>query len=325
MPEVVRSKIYRWALCFVIVLAVAVGLQLTLKLVEHSILASVPKVKLPTYTAEQLYSDPQARMIFLTPRVRGVSFIIYKVQAKDNLWLLAKKHGYSVHTIIGCNPQLKTYNVSTNQKILIPSKGGSLHPVQKGDTWEKIAEKYHAGLTDKDEDLTVSELQKTNYGVSKLVPGEYIFIPRRRPAVDLMNEEMQNAYALRDMFVSPLGGRISSAFGRRKHPVTGQMSVHGGIDIAVAQGTRVGAAAAGVVIVASYDVGHYGTAVFIDHQNGYVTHYGHLSKILVRLGQKVRQGQIIALSGSTGRVTGPHLHFTIKRNDVAIDPLRFLW
>jgi murein DD-endopeptidase MepM/ murein hydrolase activator NlpD len=79
------------------------------------------------------------------------------------------------------------------------------------------------------------------------------------------------------------------------------------------------------VITASNDVGHYGTAVFIDHQNGYITHYGHLSKIYVHVGQHVKAHQLIAKSGATGRVTGPHLHFTIKKNGVNLDPLKFIW
>ena len=90
-------------------------------------------------------------------------------------------------------------------------------------------------------------------------------------------------------------------------------------------GTWVGAAADGVVILASHNVGHYGTAVYIDHKNGYITHYGHLSSYKVRVGQKVRAGQLIAKSGASGRVTGPHLHFTIKKGDRSLDPLKFLW
>ena len=111
----------------------------------------------------------------------------------------------------------------------------------------------------------------------------------------------------------------------RRHPVTGVRSLHGGIDIAVKEGTWVGAAAAGTVIFASHDAGHYGTAVYIYHGNGYVTHYGHLSKIYTHVGQKVKARQLIAKSGSTGRSTGPHLHFTIKKNDVSIDPIKFIW
>jgi murein DD-endopeptidase MepM/ murein hydrolase activator NlpD len=155
--------------------------------------------------------------------------------------------------------------------------------------------------------------------------GEYVFIPGKFPDISLMNKKMQMAYELRSLFRSPVGGRLSSAFGKRRHPVTGQIRTHAGIDIAVPQGTWIGAAAAGAVILASSNVGHYGTAVFIDHGNGYITHYGHLSSVRVRVGQKVRAGQYIGKSGATGRVTGPHLHFTIKKKDKALDPLKFLW
>jgi Membrane proteins related to metalloendopeptidases len=279
-------------------------------------LASVPIIKLPTYPPETLLNDIEARRQFLAPRVRDAQFFVYSVKTGDNLWKLAKKYGYSVHTIIGCNPQLTTYNVNTGQKILIPSAGGSLHPVQKDDTWEKISERY---------DTETPALKLANFGVSELIAGEYVFIPGKKPAVDLMNAEMQEKYALRSLFISPLGGRLTSVFGKRRHPVTGKTSSHGGIDIAVPLGTWVGAAADGVVILASTDAGHYGTAVFIDHQNGYVTHYGHLSSYRVKTGQKVKSGQLIAKSGSTGRSTGPHLHFTVKKGDTSLDPLKFLW
>jgi murein DD-endopeptidase MepM/ murein hydrolase activator NlpD len=101
--------------------------------------------------------------------------------------------------------------------------------------------------------------------------------------------------------------------------------MHGGTDIKVPSGTAIAAAADGVVILASSDAGHYGTAVFIDHKNGYITHYGHLSSYNVKVGQKVRTGQLIGKSGATGRVTGPHLHFTVKKGDKALDPMKFLW
>jgi murein DD-endopeptidase MepM/ murein hydrolase activator NlpD len=107
--------------------------------------------------------------------------------------------------------------------------------------------------------------------------------------------------------------------------VTGQQGFHAGIDIAVPEGSWVGAGADGVVTVAGDGIGHYGKAVFIDHEDGYETQYGHLSKIFVHVGQRVKARQLIAKSGSTGRVTGPHLHFTIKKNGVPKDPLRYIW
>jgi murein DD-endopeptidase MepM/ murein hydrolase activator NlpD len=270
---------------------------------------------LDKFEIQTLVTDIQARLAYLTPRVKGVRFMIYKIKMKDNLWLIAKRNGYSVHTIIGCNPQLETYEVNYNQRIILPSYPGTLHPVQQNDTFDSIAKRY---------DITPEKLKEFNYS-RKLLPGELVFIPGKRPDISLLNEKMREKYEWRSLFVWPLPGKITSNFGRRRHPITGTNSFHGGIDIAVKEGTWVGAAADGVVILASHDVGHYGTAIFIDHQNGYVTHYGHLSKIFVRTGQKVKAGKLIAKSGSTGRSTGPHLHFTIKKNDQPINPRKFLW
>jgi murein DD-endopeptidase MepM/ murein hydrolase activator NlpD len=299
-----------------IILTIFIVTQLIVIKKAAAIVSSVSVIFAPTYPADVLLNNVEARARYLGLRVKDINFFVYQVKSRDNLWKIAKEYGYSVHTLIGTNPQLKTYNVEVNQKILIPSAGGSIHPVQNNDTWEKIAKRY---------DINEKELRTTNFGTIKLEPGGYIFIPGRKPDIGLMNKNMQEKYELRSLFVSPLGGRLSSVFGKRVHPVTGKLSLHGGIDIAVPSGTWVAAAADGIVIVASRDVGHYGTAVFIDHKNGYVTHYGHLSSIHVRVGQKVRARQLIAKSGATGRVTGPHLHFTIKKDDKFLDPLKFLW
>ncbi|MDR1259990.1 MAG: M23 family metallopeptidase [Endomicrobium sp.] len=263
-----------------------------------------------------LLNDVEARSKYLTKKIKDVKFFVYSVKYKDNLWKIAKKYGCSVHTLIGNNPQFKTYDVNIAQKILIPSSEGSLHPIQNNDTWIKISKRYS---------ISPEILRKKNFGISKLSPGEYIFIPGKKPDIKLMNKKMQEKYELRSLFVRPLGGRLSSPFGKRIHPITGKVSLHEGIDIAVPSGTWVGAAADGKVILASYNVGHYGAAIFIDHKNGYVTHYGHLSSIKVKVGQKVGARQLIAKSGATGRVTGPHLHFTVKKGGKSLNPLEFLW
>ncbi|MCA6071853.1 MAG: LysM peptidoglycan-binding domain-containing protein [Endomicrobium sp.] len=159
---------------------------------------------------------------------------------------IGKKYGYSVHTLIGVNPQLKTYEININQKIVVPSSGGSLHSVQEGETWSKISERY---------DIDDKSLQLKNFGITNLIPGEYVFILGKHPAIDLMNKRMQEKYELRSLFRSPLCSCPSSRLGKRKHPVAGKVSFHGGVDIAVPSGTCVSAAADEVVIVASHDVG----------------------------------------------------------------------
>ena len=318
-PFNVKNAVFRWTVFIALILAALIAAQIWVKRTAAKTLAAVPVIQIPTYPPETLLNDVEARKTFLNYRVRGTQFSIYTVQNGDNLWKIAKPYGYTVHTIIGNNPQLKTYDVRIGQKILIPSSGGTLHQIQKNDSWEAIAERY---------DSDSGALRITNFGITELVPGEYIFIPGKRPAVDLMNESMQEKYALRELFNWPLsiGGRISSSYRlKRVNPVTGIVSKHGGMDIAAPLGTSVAAAASGVVIFASSDAGHYGTAVFIDHKNGYETHYGHLSAISVRLGQKVRAGQLIGKVGATGRATGPHLHFTVKKGEKTIDPQKFLW
>jgi murein DD-endopeptidase MepM/ murein hydrolase activator NlpD len=117
------------------------------------------------------------------------------------------------------------------------------------------------------------------------------------------------------------GARISSSFGRRRHPILGYTRMHKGIDFAVPRGTPVMAAGGGVVTQAGYQAG-FGNLVVISHTNGYTTAYGHLSRFAqgVKRGARVRQGQIVAYSGSTGLSTGPHLHYEVRLNGGQVNP-----
>ena len=115
---------------------------------------------------------------------------------------------------------------------------------------------------------------------------------------------------------------VSSRFGLRVHPITGEKKSHTGIDIASNQGTAVYASDGGSVTLAGWN-GGYGNCIMIDHGNGYVTLYGHLSSISVSVGQTVSQGATIGAVGSTGNSTGPHLHFEVLKNGTRIDPEQF--
>ncbi|MCE5198675.1 MAG: peptidoglycan DD-metalloendopeptidase family protein [Armatimonadota bacterium] len=118
----------------------------------------------------------------------------------------------------------------------------------------------------------------------------------------------------------PCSGRITSTFGYRVHPVTHVYKLHTGVDIGVRSGTQIHAAANGEVILAGW-MGAYGYAVVIDHGGGVSTLYGHNSRVLVRVGQKVSRGDVIARSGSTGYSTGPHCHFEKRVNGTPVNPL----
>ena len=125
-------------------------------------------------------------------------------------------------------------------------------------------------------------------------------------------------------FVFPVASYvyISSRFGERVHPITGELKHHNGMDIAANMGTAVYAADGGKVVLAEW-YGGYGNCIMIDHGNGYKTLYGHLSSIGVSEGQSVSQGAVIGAVGSTGNSTGPHLHFEVYANDSRIDPEQF--
>ena len=131
-----------------------------------------------------------------------------------------------------------------------------------------------------------------------------------------------------DGFCSPIGSgwerRVTSEFGNRVDPITGKRKGHGGMDLAVPTGTPIRAALGGTVTVSKYNAGGYGYYVMIDHGNGLATLYGHCSKLLAKVGQTVEAGDIIALSGSTGRSTGPHLHFEARVNGERTNPRAYL-
>ena len=208
-----KNIIIRWSIFVVCLFVVYFVINEKVHAIAQANIQSAMVLNLPQYTKQELIDSVPARMKYLLTRTKGVKFLIHKVKKGENLWGIAKQHGYSVHTVIGCNPQMKTYNVSVNEKLLMPSSGGSLHPVSKTDTWKSIAEKYN---------IDESILKDTNLNVRNLTEEPYVFIPGKKPAVDLLNESMQEKYALRDLFRSPLAGRLSSTFGTRRHPVTGK-------------------------------------------------------------------------------------------------------
>ena len=143
--------------------------------------------------------------------------------------------------------------------------------------------------------------------------------------------ELHTSLELEKSFVSatpslwPVRGYLSSRFGDRESPFgdNGGKEFHEGIDISAPSGSPVVATAEGVVTFADRDTG-LGNAVVLDHGYGFVSRYGHLSKILVQAGDKVKAGQSIGLVGSTGRSTGPHLHYEVAVNGFKVNPMKYL-
>ena len=124
--------------------------------------------------------------------------------------------------------------------------------------------------------------------------------------------------------IQPVAGRTTSRSGMRSDPMTGFRRMHSGVDIAARHGNDVQATAAGVVVYTGLGK-NYGKFVDIDHQNGYTTRYGHLSRITIQKNTQINRGDIIGLVGKTGRTTGYHLHYEIRRNNRVIDPLLYFY
>ncbi len=118
-------------------------------------------------------------------------------------------------------------------------------------------------------------------------------------------------------------GWISSYFGKRTSPFSGKTETHRGVDFAGKAGSDVVAVAGGVVTHAS-EKGGYGFLVEVNHGNGYITRYGHNQMVHVQVGEAIKRGQVIAKLGSTGRSTGPHVHFEVIKNSARIDPMKFV-
>jgi murein DD-endopeptidase MepM/ murein hydrolase activator NlpD len=123
-------------------------------------------------------------------------------------------------------------------------------------------------------------------------------------------------------FAFPVGGRVTSPFGMRFHPVLHRYKLHTGIDFGVGTGTPIHAAGNGVVVHAGW-WGAYGNAVIVDHGGGITTLYGHMSRVLCSRGQSVGRGTVLGLVGSTGWSTGPHCHFEVRKNGVPVNPMSY--
>ena len=191
--------------------------------------------------------------------------------------------------------------------------------IRKGDTFSLLYERFQdqdTGETLKTGNIMIGEM---------VVSGKVNRYYRYQDAdgiVDYYNED--GVSARRTLMKTPINGaRISSGFGKRRHPVLGYNKMHRGVDFAAPRGTPIYAAGSGVIEVAKY-YGTYGNYVKIRHRNSYKTVYAHMSRIASGLarGRTVQQGQVIGYVGSTGRSTGPHLHYEIHYDGKSINPAK---
>lgn len=137
---------------------------------------------------------------------------------------------------------------------------------------------------------------------------------------DIKDEQLSNMPS-----IMPVNGKLISGFGFRRHPIHGGGHMHTGLDFACKIGTPIYASGSGEVLATGTHESGYGLQIDLNHGNGYVTKYAHLSRIVCTPGEKVKRGQLIGYSGNTGLSTGPHLHYEIIRNGEKIDPIDYFY
>jgi len=236
----------------------------------------------------------------------------YVVKPGDTLSGIAASHNIDTTTLAYANGMNTNSTLRIGRSLIVPKASGAVHTVKRGDTLWDVARAYGASVTaivDVNPHINASSLQ---LNAKILIPGA----KPRNTAVSLAASSTTTS-AISSGFAWPTSGRITSKFGPRWG------AFHAGIDLGVRTGTNVKAARAGTVTF-SGSAGGYGLLIRVSHGNGYETRYAHNSKLLVKAGDKVNAGQVIALSGNTGNSTGPHLHFEIRRSGIALNPVNYL-
>ncbi|ATW25995.1 peptidoglycan DD-metalloendopeptidase family protein [Candidatus Formimonas warabiya] len=241
--------------------------------------------------------------------------ITYYVEAGDTLSRISQHYGVDFELLAAMNNLDTDARVLQGQRIYVPREPEINYSLEAGDTLWNVAQKYGVHVDD-----LVSYNQITDPGRLKI--GQVIKIPVQsaeemtpvrvaaKPALNVASRGLSGLSL-------PVMGIISSGYGWRKS------GFHHGTDIAAKTGTPIRAVEAGNVIFSGWRA-IYGYSITIDHGNEIQSVYGHASKLLVKKGQQVNKGQIIARVGDTGRTTGPHLHLEIHVNGKTVDPMRYL-
>ncbi len=241
------------------------------------------------------------------PIVDKVKTSSYTIKSGDTLSDVAAEYDLDVGTLISFNDIEDVRRVRAGTDLKIPDIDGIPYTVKRGDTLEMIAARYKIPMENL---LDANDLQS-----ALIQPGETLFVPGGEI------NEYEYKKAMGTLFVYPSSGRLTSGYGYRSDPFTGIRRMHYGIDLAGPVGTAIKATMGGTVASVGNQPRGYGKYVVVQHPHGFQSLYGHLDTIYVRRGETIRQGQKLGEMGNTGRSTGSHLHFSLYKNNVPVNPL----
>jgi murein DD-endopeptidase MepM/ murein hydrolase activator NlpD len=249
-----------------------------------------------------------------------LTFFTYTVQDSDDIFSVSARLNLPYETLATLNRIDNPEFFKDIGLLIIPNTPGIFVPFEPVSdleqvmcSWRNDGEDGSDKDSDKDSDNAFEIVVK-----SKKKKYRFLFYAGSR------FHPVERAYFLQILFRFPVPrGRVTSRFGKRKNPFSGHPEVHNGIDIGAPEGSEVFAARDGKVIKTGYDT-VYGNYVLISHPGGYQSFYGHLKEICVPLMKEVSSGMVIGKVGTTGRSTGPHLHFEIRRNGKPQDPSSYM-
>jgi murein DD-endopeptidase MepM/ murein hydrolase activator NlpD len=236
----------------------------------------------------------------------------------ETVYGIARANGLEVRHMIRANSLRAPYTLSVGQKLRLPAGAARVHVVRKGDTSYSISRRYGVDLSS----LTRLNRLRPPYN---LAIGQELRLPTGAGGTGASGGTPRRAAVppppprQGSKFLWPVKGRILSGYG----PKAGGQH-NDGINIRVAQGSEVRAADAGVVAYAGDELSGYGNLLLIRHAGGWVTAYAHNDRLLVKRGDKVSRGQVIARAGATGGVSEAQLHFELRKGRAAVDPIRYL-
>ncbi|HRX16597.1 MAG TPA: M23 family metallopeptidase [Spirochaetota bacterium] len=256
----------------------------------------------------------------------------HKIKKGENIWNIARAYGVSHKIIISYNSIKNPDRIRPGKELDIPNKRGVEYKVKSGDTLSQIALDYNVSL---------NTAKKYNKNRDQIKIGQMLFLPDAVQVIEQsasknISQVADNKVKTSDnrsrvaaqvsdgiVFGWPLHGDITSHFGMRVHPISGNRQYHNGIDIRADIATAVRSSEKGRVIFCGWKDG-YGKMIVLKHEKNYLTVYAHLSGYLVKKNETVKKGQKIGLSGNTGLSTGPHLHFEIRKYETPLNPIRMI-
>ena len=249
--------------------------------------------------------------VLISSIILAKDYLTYQVRKGDNLSLIAQGFRVKLMDLIKINNINNPDLIYSGQNLLIPKNNNS-YIVKKGDSLSQIASRFKVKLQNLIFINKISNPHIVHVGQQLLIP-----FTGQRKEYQLASRGNTIAY------IWPIQGKITSEYGWRIHPVYQRREFHTGIDIAAPIGCPVYAAADGLVIFSGY-LGGYGNLIILKHRDNSRTYYGHNIELLVNKDEIIKKGKVIALSGSTGVSTGPHLHFEIRINGNHCNPLEYL-